>query len=521
MGIREGDFGVSDAWAEYFAGPVPPAEGGVNWEAYSHDELYQMLWQDADVADVSTVATEWARHRTALTTHAEVLREQCAALRDSWQGPGADEAVNRLEALAARVEKISELAHVGGQAAQEAADALAMARAMMPPPPGNPTAPITNAMAGVPGAQAPMTGLPGAMAAPASLTSVTGGLAAPASLTGMSGGLAAPASLTGMSGGLAAPASLTGAMAGVPGAPASLAGMPGGMAAPPPMTGVPGLSVVPNAALPFGPATPATAPTLSTVPDVPVPVVPAAPASSSTASLESYMASMQDYLSSMQESFSSSLTSSQSAFAPATTTSSAAPADMGTAFGAVGGGGSSFYFGSVGQDQQKAQAVRAMQTYESNLTSSSQMLGDARGAVPPADPLTTAASATSPAQGSAGVPWQRLVGSAPVGGLRAGSSSTGAIGGGAGSAARGAASLGPGARFGALPGSAGGSGMQAAQLAETAAARAAGQGGMVPPVGHRGASADDEQHENQLPTLDHGLFDVEVPTVAPVIGGHA
>jgi hypothetical protein len=441
MGIRKGDFGVSDAWAEYFAGPVPPAEGGVNWEAYSHDELYQMLWQDADVADVSTVATEWARHRTALTTHAEVLREQCAALRDSWQGPGADEAVNRLEALAARVEKISELAHVGGQAAQEAADALAMARAMMPPPPGNPTAPITNAMAGVPGA----------------------------------------------------------------------------MAAPPPMAGVSGLSMAPNAALPFGPATPA-----STASDVPAPVVPAAPASSSMSSLESYMASMQDYLSSMQESFSSSLTSSQSAFAPATTTtpSSATPADMGTAFGAVGGGGASFYFGSVGQDQQKAQAVHAMQTYESNLTSSSQMLGDARGAVPPADPLTTAAGSTSPAQGSAGVPWQRLVGSAPVGGLRAGGS-TGAIGGGAGSAARGAASLGPGARFGALPGSAGGAGMQAAQLAETAAARAAGQGGMVPPVGHRGASADDEQHENQLPTLDHGLFDVEVPTVAPVIGGQS
>lgn len=37
---------MSDAWEEYFAGPVPPAEGGVNWEAYSHDELYQMLWQE-------------------------------------------------------------------------------------------------------------------------------------------------------------------------------------------------------------------------------------------------------------------------------------------------------------------------------------------------------------------------------------------------------------------------------------------------------------------------------------------
>jgi hypothetical protein len=62
--------------------------------------------------------------------------------------------------------------------------------------------------------------------------------------------------------------------------------------------------------------------------------------------------------------------------------------------------------------------------------------------------------------------------------------------------------------------------MQAAQLAETAAARASGQGGMVPPVGQRGTTADDEQHENQLPTLDHGLFDVDEPVVAAVIGGH-
>jgi hypothetical protein len=423
---------VSDAWAEYFAGPVPPAEGGVNWEAYSHDELYQMLWQDADVADVSTVATEWARHRVALTTHAEVLREQCAALRDSWQGPGADEAVNRLGALAARVEKISELAHVGGQAAQEAADALAMARAMMPPPPGNPTAPMTNAM-----------------------------------------------------------------------------------------TDVPGLSMAPDAALPFVPATTPTAGVTAAAPEEPAPFVPAAPDSSSTSSLQSYMSSMQDYLSSMRQSFSTSLTSSQSTFAPASTTtaSSAAPADMGTAFGAVGGGGYSFYFGSVGQDQQKAQAVRAMQTYESSLTSSSQMLGDARGAVPAGSPLSTAAGSTSPAQGDAGVPWQRLVGSAPVGGLRAGGG-PGTIVGGPGAAARGA-SLGSGARVGALPGMAGGSGMQAARLAETAAARAAGQGGMVPPVGQRGMGADDEQHENQLPTLDHGLFDVAVPTVAAVIGGQS
>ncbi|NUT51821.1 MAG: hypothetical protein HOV94_31690, partial [Saccharothrix sp.] len=115
-----------------------PTVGGVNWEAYSHEELYRMLWQDADVADVSVLATEWAQYRAALDTHAEVLREQRVALLDSWRGPAADEAADRLEALAARVEKISELAHAGQRAAQEAADALARARAMLPPPPADP-----------------------------------------------------------------------------------------------------------------------------------------------------------------------------------------------------------------------------------------------------------------------------------------------------------------------------------------------------------------------------------------------
>ena len=61
----------------------PPDE--INWEAYSHEELHRMLWQDADVADVSTVASEWTRHRAALDTHAEVLREQRTALLNLLQ----------------------------------------------------------------------------------------------------------------------------------------------------------------------------------------------------------------------------------------------------------------------------------------------------------------------------------------------------------------------------------------------------------------------------------------------------
>jgi hypothetical protein len=223
-----------------------------------------------------------------------------------------------------------------------------------------------------------------------------------------------------------------------------------------------------------------------------MPAVPAMPVSSSTSSLQSYMSSMQSYLASMQSSF------------PSTPT--AASSDTGTAFS-----GSSFYFGAATQDMQKAQAVQAMQTYESRLASSGQMLGDARSAVPAAAPLR-AAEQTTAAQ--SGVPWQQLVGGAPAAGLRAGAG-TGAVTGGLGATQ--SAPLGPGGRVGALPGVAGMPGMRV-PLPEVAATRGAGHGGMVPPVGQRGPDADDEQHENRMPTLDHRLFDVEVPTIAPVIG---
>lgn len=125
---------TAGVWDVYF-GQDAPSEGSVNWEAYSHEELYQMLWQDADVADVSSIAAEWSEHRAALVNHAEVLREQRAALLQSWQGTGAEQAARRLSELADRVEKLAELAHAGEQACEQAADALARARATMPPPP--------------------------------------------------------------------------------------------------------------------------------------------------------------------------------------------------------------------------------------------------------------------------------------------------------------------------------------------------------------------------------------------------
>ncbi|WP_245574056.1 WXG100 family type VII secretion target [Amycolatopsis nigrescens] len=394
--------------------PAPGAVG-VNWEAYSHEELYQMLWQDADVADVSTVATEWTQHRAALDTHAEVLREQRAALQESWRGPAAEEAANRLDALATRVEKISELAHAGQQAAQDAADALAMARAMMPPPAGDPAA---------------------------------------------------------------------------------------AFGAPPPMPAMP------------------PAPAMSSVPPVPsAPSMPSMPEMPSVPEMPTSFSSVPDF----GEMFAP-------APAPAPTPAPAPAPDMNNAFGAVGSGGFSFYFGAASADQQKAQAVRAMQTYESGLTGGSQRLDQARGAIPPAASATTAQLAQTTAAtraagavsgpGSGGVPWAGLVGAGPA--MAAGSVvgvGLGSVIGGPGAPGAGfGMPLAEGARVGSLPGGAGGPGAQAGPRGvESAAARAAGHGGMAPPIGGQ-RGTDDERHENQMPTIDHRLFAVEVPASQPVIG---
>jgi hypothetical protein len=341
--------------------------GEINWEAYSHEQLHQMLWQDADVADVSTVAEEWTRHRAALDTHAEVLREQRAALLDGWHGTAAEEAAGRLAALAERIEKISELAAAGQRAAQDSADALAAARAAMPAPPAGTTMPA-------------FAGMPAAPAAPFAL----------------------------------------------PNAPAAFA--------------------LPSAPSPFS------------LPSAPAPLtLPSAPS----------------------------------------------------------GPGFYFYFGAASADQQKAQAVRAMQTYESSLNGSGRLIDDARGNIPQAaPPPRTAASSAVKTPSSGGVPWQRLMG-----------------GGGGGSVATtrgpviGAVSpvspvsqqtqLSPGMRTGVMFGQAVGPTTTVSAVADT---RSAAQNGAMGPQGGAARKDDDQPHENQMPTLDHGLFVVNERVSPAVIG---
>lgn len=127
---------LDTVWAEFFASPTPP--GASNWNAYSHQQLYDMLWQDADVGDVGTVAAEWGRHSSALTEYADALRSQGDALRSNWQGRAADSAADRLAELSDKIWNAGARASTVQKAASDAGDALAVARNTMPPPPADP-----------------------------------------------------------------------------------------------------------------------------------------------------------------------------------------------------------------------------------------------------------------------------------------------------------------------------------------------------------------------------------------------
>ncbi|HEX4702616.1 MAG TPA: hypothetical protein VH352_10855 [Pseudonocardiaceae bacterium] len=136
--------GLDSVWADFFGASTPP--GDTTWNAYSHKQLYDMLWQGADVGDVSAVAAEWERHGTALTGFADALRGQGTALRSNWQGRAAESAADRLAELSDRIWNVGARAGAVGKAVGGAGDALALARHTMPPPPPDPLTLMTSAV---------------------------------------------------------------------------------------------------------------------------------------------------------------------------------------------------------------------------------------------------------------------------------------------------------------------------------------------------------------------------------------
>jgi uncharacterized protein YukE len=128
---------LRNVWEGYFGSPIPA--GGTNWNSYTHQQLYDMLWHHADVGDVGSVASDWGQHSTALTNQAGALRDQSAAMQSNWTGTAAESATGKLGQLSDRTHGIGTRAGTVAQATQHAGDALANARNTMPPPPGDQT----------------------------------------------------------------------------------------------------------------------------------------------------------------------------------------------------------------------------------------------------------------------------------------------------------------------------------------------------------------------------------------------
>ncbi|AXB42798.1 WXG100 family type VII secretion target [Amycolatopsis albispora] len=151
---------LRNVWEGYFGSPIPP--GGTNWNAYTHEELYQMLWDNADVGEVSSMAAEWGRHGSELSEQGEELHTQRGTLRSNWSGGAAELAANRLGEIGDKSSDIGGRANTVQGATQDAGDALAVARNSMPPPADDPLgAGLAGATAGA-GAGAAIGGVVGA-----------------------------------------------------------------------------------------------------------------------------------------------------------------------------------------------------------------------------------------------------------------------------------------------------------------------------------------------------------------------
>jgi hypothetical protein len=151
---------LQDIWEGYFGAPSPP--GQTNWNAYTHQQLYDMIFNNADVGGVSSMAADWGQHSSELSNQATALRGQQTTMRSNWSGQAAEPATSRLGQLGDRNDQIGTRAGTVQKATQNAGDALSTARNTMPPPPGDPTAlELTSAVAGA-GVGAVIGGLIGA-----------------------------------------------------------------------------------------------------------------------------------------------------------------------------------------------------------------------------------------------------------------------------------------------------------------------------------------------------------------------
>ncbi|WP_037315199.1 PPE domain-containing protein [Amycolatopsis orientalis] len=108
----------------------------IDWMSYSHQELYEMVHNELDLAGAEAVAAQWTKISAFLDRAGSELRAAIVATADGWTGEGADRARD------AAVKLVDWAAETGWRAENVAncvrrqADIAETARHTMPEPPG-------------------------------------------------------------------------------------------------------------------------------------------------------------------------------------------------------------------------------------------------------------------------------------------------------------------------------------------------------------------------------------------------
>jgi hypothetical protein len=107
----------------------------VDWMAYSHQQLYDMVNNGVDLSGATDVAASWASLSETLTQMSSTLNTALAASTDGWQGVAADKARTSMSGLVNWTNTTGENAVVVSGCVSRQADALQTARTTMPTPP--------------------------------------------------------------------------------------------------------------------------------------------------------------------------------------------------------------------------------------------------------------------------------------------------------------------------------------------------------------------------------------------------
>lgn len=119
--------------------------GGVNWEAYSLEDLVAMVAENASAPQLERLADDWRAAGAEVTDAAAVLATALEELMQYWSGAAAEQARADVAINAQWVGDLGETARQIGDPVQEAAGALKAAQDAMPEIP--PTPPVDPALA--------------------------------------------------------------------------------------------------------------------------------------------------------------------------------------------------------------------------------------------------------------------------------------------------------------------------------------------------------------------------------------